>query len=108
MKELNEELLLAHLHDYIKKRNEFADNGKNWTLGSIKEPLFFWQLYEDNMSYLSVLGQLVCAYVPHTCSSERNWSSHVQFHTKTKLTQFTVYIGDCQSEEFKQPPKEEE
>ena len=51
-----------------------------WDISVISNPVTFWEQFGDSL--LSHLGFAVTSYVPQACTSERNWSMHVQTHTK--------------------------
>jgi hypothetical protein len=46
-------------------------------------PVVFWRHYSD-LTDLAYVAFVVCSYVPHAASSERNWSAHKRIHTKER------------------------
>ena len=57
-------------------------NKASWA-GLKEDPVAFWDLFNE-FGVLSHVEKVVTTYVPHAVLAERNWSSHIRNHMKSR------------------------
>ncbi|RLN50864.1 hypothetical protein BBJ29_009993 [Phytophthora kernoviae] len=76
--DFDETSFIQSYNDYMKQQGDFGEPGV-WNPANTANPMQFWDDYEGDPLHMQLaqVAKTVCAYVPHTYSTEAFWSMHI-------------------------------